>query len=324
VTGSLSIFLKICPACAAQVPTDADQCSCGHDFETAVSNAAPEESALRDEELYENYLMARSEQAHQAAESARLSAAEDPEDANKAAEAELASEVARSIDADLREQQTKINALRRLVEVKRPKSVVVSAPVQKAMPVEHKPQKNRVEAPKPEASASRKEKSRRADVQIVAAPVSPAKPEPEVIAPVIASPAASAEKAAQVLSAIKRAKIREDETRARKALESARQSVPESPAEPSPPKASDIDISMNPPDSFRQEQCARADLLMDTRKLDERKECPNCTASVPMNTTRCSCGFAFVSSSNDMPSLTLCTGDFTALRNSLNLHLRRS
>ncbi len=61
---------------------------------------------------------------------------------------------------------------------------------------------------------------------------------------------------------------------------------------------------------------------MEARKTIDGKECPNCTSSVPVNTTRCQCGFAFVSGGTELPSLTLCTGDFTALRNSLKLNLR--
>jgi hypothetical protein len=61
---------------------------------------------------------------------------------------------------------------------------------------------------------------------------------------------------------------------------------------------------------------------MESHKPADGKECPNCTSSVPTNTTRCRCGFAFVSDGTELPSLTLCTGDFTALRNSLKLNLR--
>ena len=77
-----------------------------------------------------------------------------------------------------------------------------------------------------------------------------------------------------------------------------------------------------PPSAFRMEQASRADKIMEARKTIDGKECPNCTSSVPVNTTRCRCGFAFVSGSTELPSLTLCTGDFTALRNSLKLNLR--
>lgn len=327
MSGSHSIFLKICPACAAQVPTAAERCDCGHDFESTMDGSiAPEETALRDEELYENYLLARCEQAHQAAESARLVAVEHADDANLAAEADLAREVARSIDTDLAEQRKKIEGLRRLIEVKRPKPVIVKTapvpPVAAATPQAESTPK----VPKPVVSAPAIEVTKTSAVEIVAIPAEPVKAETPTVTPAATSSAASAEKAAQVLKAIKRAKKREDVTRARKAkaLEAKQQAVPIKVPEPAPQTPPAIEISANAPDHFRQEQAARADLVMETRKREDRKECPNCTASVPLNTSRCSCGFTFIAGGSDLPSLTLCTGDFTALRNSLNLHLRRS
>ena len=77
-----------------------------------------------------------------------------------------------------------------------------------------------------------------------------------------------------------------------------------------------------PPGAFRQDQATRAEKIMVARKAADTKDCPNCTASVPLNTNRCHCGFTFITNNSDLPSLTLCTGDFTALRDSLKLNLR--
>ena len=123
--------------------------------------------------------------------------------------------------------------------------------------------------------------------------------------------------------------MREEEVRARKTLEAeqrARETADRARREQAErdAQAAAIQITTEPTEMFRQEQTARADLAMRAIHREDRKDCPNCTARVPLNTSRCSCGFAFVSSGNDLPSLTLCTGDFTALRNSLNLNLRRS
>ncbi|MCK7497310.1 MAG: hypothetical protein MZW92_45760 [Comamonadaceae bacterium] len=110
----------------------------------------------------------------------------------------------------------------------------------------------------------------------------------------------STHKAAAALDAIKRAK--------------ARETVAAMPATPT--------VSSTPPESFRAEQAARASRAIAERPAaPNSKDCPNCTASVPLAATRCGCGFSFPVSSNDLPTLTLCTGDFTALRNSLKLNL---
>lgn len=317
MTGLPSIFLKICPDCAAQVPTASERCKCGHIFESAISSElSPEEAALRDEELYENYLSARAEQAHQAARAAQDALMDDPDSSEKAAQAELTREVAKSIDADLAEQRTKLAALRRTVEAQRPKPTLPAF-----KPIEVPPASPPVAQPQIEAVS---------EIVVSTPPIStpsPLKPVKPVASPAsspaLASPAAVAQKAARVLNAIKQAKAREATTRTQKPRKAPAKTVaapkPAPPPTPQPP----IEVSTVPPPSFRQEQAARAELVMETRKLADTKDCPNCTANVPVNTTRCSCGFTFIASGNDLPSLTLCTGDFTALRNSLNLNLRR-
>lgn len=330
MTGSHSIFLKICPACAAQVPTASPQCGCGHDFESSTTAALlPEEQALRDEELYENYLIARAEQAQQAARAAQDALMDDPEDGNKAAEAELAREVAKSIETDLAEQRAKVEALRRTVDAKRPKPVIpvhtpiivpASAPSATPKPVSvvHDFTSVRMDPVPHQVAAT---ETTHPEVSVIAIPAS----EPSSTAPATASsaasPAVSARKAASVLNAIKQAKAREAAAQTRKSRKTASKKVA-APVE-APEAPSRIEVTTVPPPVFRQEQSARAEQVMETRKHVDGKDCPNCTATVPVNTTRCGCGYAFISGGSDLPSLTLCTGDFTALRNSLNLHLRR-
>ena len=113
VSISSSIFQKPCPACAINAPVSAERCACGHVFESAAQHQSPQETALRDEELYEGYLTARAQQAEQAAFTAEQALAENPRDPELAAAAQLAQEVARSIAADLAAQRTKTSALRR-------------------------------------------------------------------------------------------------------------------------------------------------------------------------------------------------------------------
>ncbi len=118
-----------------------------------------------------------------------------------------------------------------------------------------------------------------------------------------------------MLAALKNAKAREAIAR----TQQAKATVAAKPV--SAPAAASAHAT-TPPSAFRKEQASKAEKIMEAHKTNEGKECPNCTSNVPVNTTRCQCGFAFVSSSTELPSLTLCTGDFTALRNSLKLNLR--
>lgn len=321
---SSSIFQKPCPACAANVSIGAERCACGHLFESS-QNQSPQEAALRDEELYESYLNARAEQAHQAAESAARELAENPSNPELISAAELAHEVARSIDIDLEAQRKKVIALRRALP---PKPVVVPPPLPKieAPKAPPKPQEATVATPITPAPVPAHEPT-----PVVTATATPAMEKveikPSTAQPIVPSKPvkntarlSAAHKAAEVLAALKSAKAHEAARRAREALEAEAKFAKQVTADP------DILVQSAPvhvpPPAFRQDQAAKAERVMEARKVAEDKECPNCTATVPLNTSRCHCGFTFVAGNTELPSLTLCTGDFTALRNSLKLNLR--
>lgn len=285
---SYSIFQKPCPACASSVSIGADRCRCGHVFESSVKDQSPQEAALRDEELYESYLAARAQQARQAAHIAEEALAEKPGDDECISAAELAIEVANAIEADLAAQNTKISALRHALPAVKPVTRVALPDI---APLDL-PVVTSIVAVRP----------------VLTPTVSPAKAN---TAPTVQHSASTAQKAAGVLAALKSAKARERVARARQAM------ATDQPAAPANTTPSGV-----PPNSFRQDQASRAEKIMETHRTPDAKDCPNCTASVPLNTTRCHCGFAFISASSDMPSLTLCTGDFTALRDNFKLGLR--
>ena len=311
---SLSIFQKPCPSCAASVAISATRCGCGHSFESAANNLSPLEATLRDEELYEGYLAARAEQARQAARRAEEVLAENTSNSELVSACALAREVAKSIDSDLAEQQKKIAAIRNALHDLEPVAPVVP-PAAKPSTVREKSVSR--QSPKTPVTTARPSPIVTVSPIPVAAektlPVAaPAKP-----APASVRHAATTQKAAGVLAALKNAKAREAIARAQQVKAAAA-------AEKTPASASAAASAHGtvPPSAFRKEQASRAEKIMEARKTIDGKECPNCTSSVPVNTTRCRCGFAFVSGGTELPSLTLCTGDFTALRNSLKLNLR--
>ena len=272
----------------------AERCACGHIFESAAQHQSPLETALRDEELYEGYLTARAQQAEQAALTVEQALAENPRDPELAAAAQLAQEVARSIAADLAAQRTKTSALRCSMPVK-----PVIVPALPAAPLLVPPPVVTVAAVRP--------------VPLPAVTATPVTAAPISRKPVLQR-ASTAKKAAGVLAALKSAKAKEMALRARQ------KQILEPPLS-APSESAPVASSNVPPAAFRQDQAIRAEKVMEARKPDT-KECPNCTASVPPNTSRCHCGFTFLSGNPELPSLTLCTGDFTALRNSLKLNLR--
>jgi ribosomal protein L40E len=301
VSGVLSIFQKVCPSCAAHIAVDAANCACGHEFEAMGGNnsASADEQALRDEELYENYLAARAGQAAEAARAAAEWLAAEPGNSDRANAAQLAQEVASSLEADLNEQRAKISAMRRalgprLMSTPPAKPAAVAAPKPAKQQAAAKPAAPAQPAAKPHVSAAQ------ATPKPAPAPAKPApSPAPAVSAGATLPSMSSPYKATAALEAIKRAKAQEAVA-----------------ATPAPT------VTATPPDSFRAEQAARASrAIAEQAKPVNSKDCPNCTAAVPLATTRCRCGYTFVSGTNDLPTLTLCTGDFTALRNSLKLNL---
>jgi hypothetical protein len=348
VSLSSSIFQKPCPGCASSVSVSAARCDCGHVFETASNNLTPLEASLRDEELYEGYLAARAEQAHQVSYAAERALADDTEDPMLASDAALAREVAKSIDDDLAEQRKKIAAIQNALRKSQPvaPAPVAAAVIPEPAMVAEKPAPTQPivtptapERPAPVAVSVTPEPvalvEKPAPTRTIVTPAAPVRPAPTVSIEPISAPivhpstaaaipikpasaptwqATTAQKAAGVLAAIKSAKVRESLARAKKAVVAAATAEHKPTPTPAPSTA--------PPSAFRKEQASKAEKIMETHKRVDAKECPNCTASVPVNTTRCQCGFAFITGGNELPSLTLCTGDFTALRNSLKLNLR--
>jgi hypothetical protein len=321
VSGSLSIFQKLCPSCASSQPVGAMTCDCGHAFETGASSGSIEETVLRDEELYENYLAARATQAEEASRVAREALAEDPNSPEKTAAAELAREVAESIRWDLADQQKKVATLRaKLAPVMAPREPLPQkpAPAERSESMISSVVEVRTNPPVTETTLVA------VRAQLSQNTVSAAAPK------VSLQPVSVSSKAAAALSALKNAKAREVTERKQKPAETpvvadtpppVVTAASMSPTEP----VRTPSVTNTPPPTFRAEQAAKAEKVMDTLQAANPhfKDCPNCTASVPVATTRCRCGFNFAPSGNNLPTLTLCTGDFTALRNSLNLNLRR-
>lgn len=298
-----SIFRKPCPACASSVSIDATRCDCGHDFESSANTLSALETTLRDEELYEGYLAARAEQARQATRTADEALASDRTNPELASAAALAREVAISIEGDLTEQRKKLAGIRNAMHEQ---GLATTPDLLEFSTVEDKPA-----PPRPA--------------------ITPATP---IVRPTLAADvtpqaptwtATTRQKAAAVLTTLKNAKARETVARAQhnaasdKAKKQSAAKIASSPqldsAAASTPRAA-------APAAFRKEQAAKADKITQTNRTAESKDCPNCTSSVPLGTTRCRCGFTFETSGRELPTLTLCTGDFTALRDSLKLNLR--
>jgi hypothetical protein len=253
--------------------------------------------------LYEGYLAARAEQARQAARTADEALASDGTNPELASAAALAREVAISIEGDLTEQRNKLIGIRNAMHEK---GLATTPDLLESSSVAEKP------APLRPAITP-------------AIPMMGTTHAADVVPQAPTWSAAATQKAAAVLATLKSAKVRETVARTKQHAATDKTKKQKEAKNPPPPQSDSAAISVprpTAPTAFRKEQAARADKITHAHRTTDSKECPNCTSSVPLGTTRCRCGFTFETSGRELPSLTLCTGDFTALRNSLKLNLR--
>lgn len=286
------------------LPSDTRVCACGHQFDhddTDVSLSS-EEIRVKAEELYESYLAARVEQATSGVMSAQAEFARDPESplkSHRVADAIRASEEARTA---LSEQSARVREMKKaLPPVSPPPRPVPSLVAPKKLPMQVKS----VPAPtRPRAMAR---------AVMVAASVS-------ISAPV---------RSKQI-------------TRKSITVPHEKKPVP-TPVTISPEDILPPVQSKTPNTAFRQAQAAKAEKFLRTERKTEsekpennktqtakpkvkpeplrsdpvftkfaprllasdKKECPNCTASVDSKTNRCRCGFEFPSSEQLIPALSM-------------------
>ncbi len=94
-------------------------------------------------------------------------------------------------------------------------------------------------------------------------------------------------------------------------------SAPSAPPFASPPTKHTVSGSPTASAAFRAQQTARAQAILHAHLENATKECPHCTASVPLETTKCRCGFEFADGQNEIPPLTLCAEERNALLQAL-------
>jgi hypothetical protein len=314
---------------------DARECSCGHQFDHDDNDASlsSEEIRLQAEELYENYLAARAEQASSAVMTAQSEYARDPASAQKSQRVANLIQEAEATRAALAAQSARVAEMRKALP---------PAPAPRPIHAPEAPKKKVVEMKKalPPVPASR-------PAHVPAAPkkkVAVAKPA------VTPSPAwATAKVVNNTDNAITTSLL--TRRAARKAA-----SMPAKPRPASAPVAAKPETILppvqtrTPNPAFRQVQAARAEKILRQAETaaavkavikeestvvpkiaaapkreakapppatpgltksaprllgGDKKECPNCTASVDNRINRCRCGYEFPTSETLMPALSM-------------------
>lgn len=285
----------------ATVPLDTRKCSCGYhldhdDTDTALTS---EEIRLKAEELYENYLGARVEQAAKAVKTAQAEFVRDPSNPDKSDRVASAIREVQMAESALATQSARVTEMKKALlpavppsapapvatlaknRVTTLKSPTIKPPihaVRKTVPVVTNA------AMVASARANRQTKAAQAEPKSPAT-VAPAPKKPETVSPLqtatpnIAFRQAQAAKAEKILRArgTKPAPVVKEETRTAPV------------AEPKPPQAAPIPVRTAP-------------RLYAPR---DKKECPNCTASVASAAARCRCGYEFPSSEQLIPPLSM-------------------
>lgn len=303
---SRSIFQKVCPSCMATVSVDTDMCTCGQHFtqDDTDTSLSSEEIRLKAEELYESYLAARAKQAASAVSAAQADFTRDPTNEEKSNRVSSAIHEAQAAKSALAMQSAQIADMKKiLASVKRPLSTASAIRGEKKSPVStlnpviaetvQRPLKRRIVATeKARVPHNGTKRSYQPVVQLKSttftAPVSITKKQ-ALIPTQTAIPSsqfreAQAAKAEKILSVAKTAKA---------ALTNVQKNAPkETPA----PKTST--------QTYPATKTAPRLYV-----LDNKKDCPNCTASVDSKITRCRCGYEFSSSEQLIPPLSMSEED---------------
>jgi Uncharacterised protein family UPF0547 len=333
VTTTRSIFQKVCPGCMANVPLDARDCSCGHQFDhdDTDSNLSSEEIRLRAEELYESYLAARAEQAANAVKAIQAEFARDPANQEKSNRVAAAIGEMQTAEAAWTAQSARVAEMRKTLPPPKPATT-----------------------PQPSPPAPKK---RVAPKTVVTLPVRAArKPAPPVVNVVNTGSARTKRAMKTVAHTIP----------PKPAMKTVAHTVPPKPIVQSKPKKPEVQPSAAPtlapvakkPEvavpaaqtttpnyAFRQAQAAKAEKILravhtaksakPVEKKEEapvpppavqakappvvpaqgktaprlyavnKKECPNCTSSVDIHSNRCRCGYEFSTSEQLIPALSM-------------------
>ena len=298
----------------ATLATDAVDCACGFSFEQEDAQPSSVEIRLKAEELYENYLAARAEQAVKAVKTAQAEFARDLNNPTRSKNIARSLNESRTAEANLTAQRAHIAELRKLVEVI--PAVKAPAPMASMMPVMAQPaitkpvqvvrSTSAPATPIPRLERPRPEKAARARV-VARAPKTntyistPAKqatvPTPVVAAvrpsaPITPPSSAVPDRTFRDAQAAKAEKVMRATTQAETPakLLSAVEPVEEAVSAPTPVAAPSRPAAARKPVLLR----STAD-----------KECPNCTAAVSGNTQRCRCGYEFAPGGSLVPALSM-------------------
>jgi len=290
----------------ATVPMDTRECSCGHqlDHDDTDSALSSEEIRLKAEELYENYLGARVEQAAKAAKAAQAEFAREPSNPGKSEQVASAIREVQIAESALATQSAHIAEMKKTMPPKArplaPKPVATHARKRAAA-------LNAV-ATKPQARITRKLIPVLTEVVATApAPVRP-KQEVKIVAvapkksPTTVAPSRKPDIVPLAQTATPNPAFRQAQAAKAEKILRAKNTQPAPVA-----KAVKEEARMAPSveTNLLQTTPLTAKAAPRLYAPRDKKECPSCTASVAIAAARCRCGYEFPSSEQLIPPLAM-------------------
>ncbi len=323
-----SIFQKVCPGCMATLARDARECTCGHQFDhdDADASLSSEEIRLKAEELYKNYLAARVEQATKAAQAAQADFARDPSNQGKSNSVASAMREVQAAESNLAAQSARVAEMKKALLPTAPPAAPLPVPVTTS--ARKRATALKAVTAKPQAQITRKPIP--VLTEVVAAAPEPVRPKrhtksataaPRKLPAVVAVPVkqeVATPRPAQ--SATPNPAFRQAQAaKAEKILQALINTKPTS----KPATKADKEVLQVTPAAKKPEatQAATPIPVKAAPRLytqADKKECPNCTSSVPIAIARCRCGYEFPSSELLIPALAMSDeerAEFTKLFN---------
>ncbi|MBI3569678.1 MAG: hypothetical protein HY082_01015 [Gammaproteobacteria bacterium] len=292
------------------LPLDASECACGNQFDHDNADAAlsSEEIRLKAEELYENYLAARAEQAANAVMAVQAEFARDPSNLRKSDRVASAIRESEEARAALTAQSACVAEMKKALPPPVPAPHPVHAP---AAPKKKSASAKPVMAPSSAratvksagtvantASAASLRARRAARKTVLATMKSTPVPTPVAARPEIILPPTQTKTPNPAFRQAQAARAEKILHKAETAIAVKAVIKDEIAVAPKIAAAPKVEPQLPPPVPV---------LIKSAPRLlgSDKKECPNCTASVDSKLKRCRCGYEFPISETLMPSLAM-------------------
>ena len=305
----MSIFNKICPRCAGENPVTGNRCQCGFVFDASANTGSFEalEIDVQEAEVYAEYLQVRMHQAKEIAEVAIAEQARSPKDTTK-------SSIAAEANAEFNAAKTEYDEQMVLVaQLRRESRATKDAETSKAQAAARANAEQIAKAKKlqPAASSVKAKNTGKGKPNNAAAKaIKPAQSAPADAKPVAVSKPAGGQASPPPAMRKKMADTANSAAQRSRAQQAVQKpvSVQAKKASPAPRVEKPNRPQLSPKSAGNNHQKPSPQLTAN------EKECPNCTAVVPMNTQECKCGFGFAQGAEKMEGIGLSEADRALLQ----------